>query len=118
MSWLSDKWPRLCEIGCGIWLMASPRVLAAENHAATVAFACGIAVAGLACASFAYSLRYAHLGSLAVAMGLLLHGYFAAEHPAPLFYQSEILTGLMLLMFTILPSRASRPPEAWELRPT
>jgi len=58
-------------------------------------------------------LRRLHLVNVAVAAWLIGFGWLAGGHPAPPASQNEILTGLVLLLFAIVPNDASRPPRGW-----
>jgi hypothetical protein len=73
--------------------------------------ACAAVVVLLALLSFHASLRRAHLGTCAVALWLIGFRYAAeAARPAA---QNQIVVGLLLFMFAIVPSEASRPPRSW-----
>lgn len=114
MQW--GMWGRWCEILCGVWLIASPWVFRPENQIdATMAndVASGAVIILLALLSWVPSLRQAHLANIAVALWLMGFGYFGAEYPAPLALQNDILTGLLLLMFALIPNRADIPPITW-----
>jgi hypothetical protein len=58
-------------------------------------------------------MRHAHLAIAAVAIWLVGFGYFGSSHPLPPALQNDLLIGLLLLMFAIIPNRASSPPQAW-----
>lgn len=109
-------WARSFEIGLGLWLVASPAVFERDGvhrlgpGADVLA---GMLVIALAAASFFESMRRAHVGILAVAAGLVAHGYFGFDHPAPLRAQSEILVGLTLVLFAIAPMEPTLPPRSW-----
>ena len=58
-------------------------------------------------------LRRLHLLNVAVAAWLIGFGWLGGGHPAPPASQNEILTGLVLLLFAIVPNDASRPLRGW-----
>lgn len=100
----------------GAWLMASPfvfRATADSGAYSASSFICGGLVMALSLLCFWTPLRYAHLGTLLVALSLAGHGYFAADRPGPPAAQNEIMTGLLLLLFAILPSNVNEPPRPW-----
>jgi hypothetical protein len=108
-------WPRVCELLIAAWLAASPWVLGhvegpREMWLCDVAAAAGIAF--LALASFTERGRRLHLLELPIAACLVGFGFLAAAEPLPNL-QSDILTGLVLAMFAIIPSPANEPPRAW-----
>jgi hypothetical protein len=37
----------------------------------------------------------------------------AAPYPTPVALQNDLMLGLLLLMFAIVPNEASLPPEKW-----
>jgi hypothetical protein len=44
---------------------------------------------------------------------MMASAYFSAGHPAAPALQNELLTGLLLAMFAIIPNDAARPPCSW-----
>lgn len=58
-------------------------------------------------------LRYAHVAIMVVALWLSGFGFWTSGHPAPPALQNDILVGLLLLMFAIIPNNANLPPLAW-----
>ncbi len=108
-------WARVVEVMLGCWLAASPFIFrhAAEERAFWINdFLCGFAVATFALCSFWRPLRHAHLVTAAVALWLIIFGFLTSS-PAPPASQNHILTGLVLLMFAIIPNEASLPPLSW-----
>jgi SPW repeat len=109
-------WPRTVEVMLGAWLIISPFVF--RDTPGADAYTVNVAVSGALVVLFSLScfwrpLRRAHLGSLAVALWLAGHGYFSAVRPGPPAAQNELMTGLLLLLFVILPSETNEPPEPW-----
>lgn len=109
-------WPRTIELMLGAWLLVSPFVFAgttaADSYTATTV-ACGALVVLLSLLAFWEPCRLAHVGTLLVALGLAGHGYFAAARPGPPAAQNELMIGLLLLLFVILPSETNQPPRPW-----
>jgi hypothetical protein len=109
-------WPRTIEVMFGAWLVISPFVFratpGAEPYTAN-AVACGATIMLCSMLSFWRPLRRAHLGTLLVALWVAGHGYFFAERPGPPAAQNELMTGLLILIFAILPSENNAPPEPW-----
>ena len=109
-------WPRVIEGMLGCWLLVTPLVFrntAAVEDYTTSALGSGAIVIVMALLSFWEPPRFARFGTLGVSLWLTLHGFFAAERPGPPAAQNEILIGLTLLLFAIIPNEASRPPRAW-----
>jgi hypothetical protein len=109
-------WPRIVEIVIGLWVAASPLVFGHDpNHRLLWAndLVCGLAIISLAVVSFWQPLRRAHLGQLLVAGWMIGVGFFAAPPPTPVALQNEILVGMVLAMFAIIPSEANQPPRSW-----
>lgn len=109
-------WPRVIEGMLGCWLLVTPFVFrgttAVEDYT-TSALVSGAVVIVMAVLSFWEPARLARFVTLGVSLWLALHGYFAAERPGPPAAQNEIMIGLTLLLFAIIPNEASRPPRAW-----
>jgi hypothetical protein len=110
-------WPRIAELLISAWLAASPWIIptaaGAENFVRLNALAAAALIALFALFSFRASLEKAHLLSLAVAAWLVGVAFFQPNPPPPAPFQNFVVTGLLLLLFAILPTRASEPPRAW-----
>lgn len=108
-------WARVTEVMLGCWLAMSPfifrhgpedRVLWVNDLlSATV-------VVVLAVVSFWSPLRFAHVANFVVGLWLIAFGFWASPHPAPPALQNDIVVGILLMMFAILPNHASLPPRA------
>lgn len=109
-------WARVIEVMLGCWLGVSPFIF---RHAADEKglwlndLFSAFAVIMLALVSFWPPLRYAHLAIVLVALWLIGFGFLASGYPAPPTLQNDILVGLLLLMFAIIPNEANLPPRAW-----
>lgn len=113
-------WARHMEIMLGLWLVVSPFAL---RHEAERVFlwahdlSVGALVVALAMATHWRPLRRAHLALLPVAAWLIGLGWWrtwqaGGIHPDAAF-QNWLLVGLLIAMFAIVPSEASRPPRPW-----
>jgi hypothetical protein len=76
--------------------------------------AAGFAIVVLALASYWRPLRHAHLVILVVAGWLVGFGRFYASPPLPPPLQNDILVGLVLMLFAIVPNNASQPSKSWQ----
>ena len=109
-------WPRVVEIMLGCWLLVTPFVFRetpaiVEYSASAVASGAVVVVASLL--SFWKPARLAHLVTLAAALWLSVHGYFSAPRPGPPAAQNELVVGLTLLLFAILPNEINAAPRPW-----
>ena len=108
-------WPRVVEVMLGCWLVLSPFIFrqAAEQWGLWLNdMSCGAAVVAMALLSWWPACRRAHLAIIGVGLWLVGFGYLSPP-PAPPASQNDILVGVLLLMFAILPSEASLPPRSW-----
>jgi hypothetical protein len=99
----------------GFWLMASPFIFRyAEKGERSPAneLLCGLAVVVLGLLSFWNRTQRMHLLILLVAAWLILSGYLSG-YPSPPAAQNQIVVGLVLGMFAIIPNRANEMPDAW-----
>jgi hypothetical protein len=109
-------WARVVEFMLGVWLAISPFVFRHADDATTLwisDFASAALVATFALLSYWQPTRHAHLLTLLVALWLVGFGRFGASSPLPSGMQNEIVVGLLLLMFAIVPNDASSPPRHW-----
>lgn len=112
-------WPRVVEVMLGAWLLVSPFVFRGtarlEDYVLTQVTA-GAIIAVASLLSFWPPAASARLVTLATTLALTAHGYFAAPRPGPPAAQNEIMVGLTLLLFAILPNETNRPPDEWRTR--
>ena len=106
-----NMWARIVEIILGIWLLSSVGIFA--NADAVIDIACGIAVVALAALSLSKRFNRAHLIILPIAAWLIIWGYISG-YPAPPHAQSQIIVGILLGMFAIIPTRSGEIPDSWQ----
>lgn len=109
-------WARITELLLGVWLAISPYVFRYEDGIDTLWLTTWVAsalVVMAALASWHPRLGKAHLLELGVAAWLLALAFIQPVSPPPIAYQNLACVALLLLMFAIIPSHASRPPRAW-----
>ena len=104
-------WARICELILGIWLAASYWIFSMDDWGV---LASALSVLLFAALSFCDKLNKIHLLEALPASWLL---YIAYSYPVPWLpfgLQNLILTAFSLLMFAIIPSRASDHPSPWK----
>lgn len=108
-------WGRVIEIMTAVWLALSPYIFRAQEDTSLVWIDCGLAllIATLASLSYWRPTRYAHLGTLLVATGMVVWGRFFFDMPPSPIHQNHIFVGFFLMMIAIIPNEASQPPEPW-----
>jgi hypothetical protein len=108
-------WARVVETMLACWLAISPLIFRGAEASAylwSIDLAAAALIAVLALSSYWPPARHAHLGIILVALGLIAAGMLSAYPPTPPD-QNHILTGLVLLLFAIVPNNATQPPDAW-----
>lgn len=114
-------WARTVEFMLGCWLIISPfifRLPADQTSLWLNDMSCGFAVVVISLLSYAPRLRYLHLATAGAALWLALFGYFYQPYPTPPSLQNDILVGLLLMMFAIIPNEATLPPPSWRNAPS
>jgi len=110
-------WPRVVEVMLSLWLLISPFIF---GHIAGPRFfwlhdmAVAFVIAALALFSYWPPLKRAHLLIFAVGLWLIGFAALAFPKPPPPAAQNEVVIGFFLLMLSILPTRATEPPEGWQ----
>jgi hypothetical protein len=108
-------WSRVVEIMLGCWLLISPFVFGHPDDRIgwwITDFSAGLAVIVFGCLSYWRPARFAHLLT-AVTGALLIAAAYRFYGDAPPAAQNEALTGLLLMMFAVIPNEAASPPQAW-----
>jgi hypothetical protein len=109
-------WARVVEVMLGCWLAISPFIFrhsVDERWLWVNDLGSAFAVVMFSLLSFWRPLRHAHWGIAVVGLWLMGFGYFASPHPLPAALQNDLLVGLLLVMFAIIPNEASLPPRRW-----
>ena len=109
-------WSRVVEFMLGCWLAISPFIFAHPADEPTLWATDWIAacvVIAFALLSYWRPLRHIHLLTAVLACGLIAAGRFLSPGDVPPAAQNQIVVGLLLLMFALVPNHASRPPDAW-----
>ena len=109
-------WARVIEVALGCWLAISPFIFrhAAEERTLWFNdFLSGTAVIIFALFSFWRPLQFAHLANGVVGLWLIAFGFWAVPYPTPPALQNDIVAGLLLLIFAIVPNQASLPTRSW-----
>lgn len=109
-------WARVVEIALGFWLMMSRFVFrheAPESSFLTNDLICGFIVITLGFMSFWHKTGWAHFLTAAVAVWLIVYGYLLG-YPSPPNAQNQIVTGLLLLVFAIIPNDIDEMPDSWQ----
>jgi hypothetical protein len=122
MKWLlvhkrgGEMWARVIEVMLGCWLAVSPFIFRHDTDDRLLwlnDLFSATAVTLLALVSFWSRLRFAHVANIAIALWLIAFGFWVSSYPTPPALQNDIVVGLLLLMFAIVPNEASRPPRPW-----
>lgn len=109
-------WARVVELMLGAWLVISPFVFRGTpgvDDYFVNDLICGSLAGLFALLSFWRPTRRAHLATLALGAWLALFGYFSADRPGPPAAQNDLVIGLLLIVFAVVPTEASRPPIPW-----
>lgn len=104
-------WARVCEILLGIWLIISHVLF---HVPIGLNFGLAILIILFAALSYIPSINKLHLLQVIPAAVLLAKSYIYPSADLPLFMQNDILVGLCLLLFAIIPSHASDHPRSWK----
>ncbi len=109
-------WSRVVEIMLGCWLAISPFVFGhAESQTMPwfMDWLCALLIISFALLSYWQPLRHIHLATAFLAILMICYGRFASPEQVIPALQNHILTGLLLLMFALIPNHTSQPPECW-----
>jgi hypothetical protein len=109
-------WSRVIEAMLGCWLAISPFVFRIDPEDAAV-WIVNLVSAPLiiivALLSYWPPTRHAHFVTTLISILLVAYGRFGGPSPGPPEFQNLVLVGLLLLMFSLVPNHASRPPRRW-----
>lgn len=109
-------WARIVECMLGCWFLVSPFVFGHSSRQTALwinDLAAGATLIVLSLASYGKLTAWAHW--LLIPLGAWLVVFGRVLHPMPLqpAAQNQVVVGLLLLMFAIIPNEASLPPHAW-----
>lgn len=109
-------WARVSELMLGAWLVISLFVFRDTPHLERYVandMICGSLAILFSVLCFWEPTRRAHLATFALGAWLALFGYFSADRPGPPAAQNDLVVGLLLMIFAVVPTEASRPPIPW-----
>ena len=108
-------WPRVVELMLGVWLLIAPFVFGfvLGGFQSMQAWICGFVVIIASCLSYWPPTRHARAATALTGLWLTGSSYAVGAFPAPPDVQNGLLTGLLLVMFAIIPNEASEPPRPW-----
>ncbi len=109
-------WARVTEVMLGCWLAMSPFIFRhgpGDRVFWVNDLLSATAIIVFAVVSFWSPLRLAHVANFAVGLWSIVFGLWASPYPAPPALQNDIVIGILLMMFAILPNHASLPPRPW-----
>ncbi len=109
-------WSRVVEVMLGVWLLMSPFIFGHESGQLArwlTDYLSATLLITFALLSYWPRLRHAHLCSVLVGLWLCFFGWWWEGYPTPPALQNDLVTGLCVLMFAILPNDASLPPRRW-----
>lgn len=109
-------WARVCEFMIACWLMMSPFIFGhtKDDYLYWVTdLGAASAIMVLSMISYWSRMKHAHLAIAVIGLVVAAVGRFTDPSHVPPAGQNEILTGLLLLMFAIVPNHAGQPTPHW-----
>ena len=100
-----------------VWLTISPFIFrygAEDRFLWFNDYICALLIVLFALLSHMVRFEKMHLLTLAVAGWLIAVAYAQGNPPPPAPYQNYMVIGLLLIIFSILPSHANEPPRKWK----
>ena len=108
-------WARCFEVSLAIWLSLSWLILRYPEDSSLLMFHDFFIAAVITTISLLnYKYRYIHLFNFFTSLWLIIFAFVSNTPITDAPYQNYMVLGLILLILTIIPPRASRPPEEWE----
>ena len=105
-------WARIFEQLIGLWLIASYFLFAKTSPEDWII---GTLVFVIASLCYVEKIGKLHLLQIGPVLWLLYLGYSYPTPWLPFSMQNDILVAFLLLMFCIIPSKASAPPKPWRV---
>jgi 4-hydroxybenzoate polyprenyltransferase len=110
-------WGRNTEFALACWLAMSPFIIGYRPEAIflwVLTWGSALFVATTSLLSYYERFKKVHLADLLVASALILAAYLLPLERSSPVIQNFFTVGFLLLMFAIIPSRASHPPRGWQ----
>lgn len=108
-------WARIFEVSFAIWLSLSWLIFRyPEGSTLFMLHDFFIAAVISTISLLNYKYRYIHLFNFLTSFWLIALVYFSGTSIMYAISQNYMVVGLTLLMFTVIPPRASHPPKEWE----
>ena len=107
-------WARHFEVSLAIWLSLSWLILRYPEGSFLMFHDFSIAVLIITISLLNYKYRYIHLLNLFTSLWLIILVFVSNTPITNAPYQNYMVIGLTLLIFAIIPPRASHPPVEWE----
>jgi hypothetical protein len=109
-------WARLMEFIIGIWLGMSWLIFRySVDHASLQIndWICSVCIILFALISYKELFRYSHLLNFFIGLWLISWTFYSGTGIDFGPHQNYMVIGLLLLMFSLVPSRAQEPPKRW-----
>lgn len=110
-------WARTMEFSIACWLAMSLLIfpLPLESSTRLTEETLVVCILIIGCSLFSISKRMPYLHFLNILWALLLVGETLLQTPSPPmgFYQSRMITGILLLVLAIIPVDCNVPPSSW-----
>ncbi|MBA3956994.1 MAG: hypothetical protein H0X51_01170 [Parachlamydiaceae bacterium] len=107
-------WARHFEVFLSIWLSLSWLIFRYPKDSYLMLHDFSIALIITTISLLNYKYRYIHLLNLFTALWLIILVVVRHTPITDAPYQNYMVIGLILLIFAVIPPRASHPPEEWE----
>jgi hypothetical protein len=108
-------WARHFEISLAIWLSLSWLILRYPEDSSLMMFHDFFVAAIITTISLLnYKYRYIHLLNLFTSIWLITLSFISDTPITNTPFQNYMVIGLTLLIFTVIPAKASHPPKEWK----
>ncbi len=109
-------WARVIEFMLAVWLGISPYIFGYTREMKFYwynDYICAFCLSLFALLSFYKPLRKLHLCNLILVFWLIFLGYFLRSNELDNILQNYVVIALLLVMISLVPSEASKPPMPW-----